>query len=290
MHFDLSAAWDSALRIFRGSWQLLLVLAGIFVLLPNLAFSFAMPELMTGGAFQDVPANAEPEQVFAQIGPMLGSLFLVMSVLTLIQAIGQMAMMAVTDPSRPTVGQSIRIAFSALPTMIGVFILMLLAYLAAVLVLMVPVGLLAYAAGEGVGAALAGLLAIPLLLVGLGYLATRLSMTMPAVILGEERNPVAAIKRSWQVTQKPAWRLFAYYALLVICYLVISMVFGLLFTGLTALGGGLEDGAALGPAMIVNLLFSSILAGFIAALSVAIFAAVWLQLVGEGRSVATTFD
>lgn len=289
MKFDLSAAWDDALRIFRGSWQLMLVIAGIFVLLPNLALSFAMPDMMTGSMFGDIPADAEPEQVFAQIGPMIGALMVSVIALLVIQAIGQMAMMAVTDRARPTVGQAIGIAFRALPTMIGVFALAILGYILIAIALILPVGLIGAAGSEG-GAAVLAVLLIPLFMVVFGYLATRLSMVMPAIILGGERNPVVAFKASWQTTKGSAWRLFAYYVLLVIAYLIISMVAGLVFGGLALVGGGFEPGNALSIGMIVNFLFSSILAAFVAAFATAIFAAVWFQLAGEGAAIAETFD
>ena len=42
MKLDLSAAWDGAMTMIRANREVVTVLAGVFFLLPNLAFSLIL--------------------------------------------------------------------------------------------------------------------------------------------------------------------------------------------------------------------------------------------------------
>ncbi len=46
MKLDLSAAWDGAMKMLAANREMVLVLAGVFFLVPYLAFSLFLPDPM----------------------------------------------------------------------------------------------------------------------------------------------------------------------------------------------------------------------------------------------------
>lgn len=282
MTFDMGAAWNHAVELMKGSFKLQVVIAGLFILVPSAIVFLTMPGVLAPAA-----DSADPFGIASQDNVSTGSTVLGF-ILSLIQMIGLIAILALMDRSRPTVGQSLGIAARSLPTLIGVAILLVIAFMA----LMIPIGLVLGVGmlGAGTGGGIAGMGAVGIVIFILAviaflYLYTRFSMIMPIVVLGGERNVFSSIKDGWKMTSPVAWRLLGFFVLLAIAAFVISIPVGLLVAGASAAGGG--AGTVVFLALLVNLVISAILNIIL----MAVLAAVFYQLSGTSApDIAETFE
>ena len=90
-------------------------------------------------------------------------------------------------------------------------------------------------------------------------------------------GPVTALRRSWTLTSRNGWRLFAFYALLFVAMMVVTMVISAVFQFLLGLFGP-EAGRA-GDALVVSLANAGWATIFLAVLS-----AVHDQFAGPSRA------
>lgn len=105
---DSSLAWKTATRLVATNRDVLMAIAGVFFLLPGLAFSVFVPEP------QMAPGTPPGEMMEIMAEAWTSSLPLLV-VVTLLQMAGTVTVLIVmTDPARPTVAQSIRRGFMAL--------------------------------------------------------------------------------------------------------------------------------------------------------------------------------
>ncbi|MEO6151845.1 MAG: hypothetical protein ABIT09_01125 [Croceibacterium sp.] len=278
MQFDMNRTWSQAMAMVRANFQLLALIAGIFMLLPSLALVVAMPQL-----FELAMPGANPEAAQARIQSMLPGFFGAMMGLMLVSLIGYAAMVALMGPERPTVGAAIGRAIRALPSLIGAFLLFLVGYIAAALVAGIVLGLLAKVLSLAVGTGGASALTVIVLILGVGYVFTRLSLLLPVVVLEGARNPFKGFARSWRLTRPARWRIYGFFVLLLIAYAVIFLVLTLAMTALGAAAGG--SGTFLFG--IVTGIIGMLAAMLISALLVSMHD----QLGGAGSpSVAETFE
>ena len=283
MHFNMNRTWSQAVALVRANFQLLAIIAGVFLLLPALVFALVMPAQLDWMALGE-----NPEAMSRAMSGMIGPLIAYGLVSMLLQFIGYGAMVALIGGNRPTVGEAIMLSIRCLPTILGATLLFVLAYLAVAILLSLLVGLLAGALGAIGGTAAAAVLTVVVmlvLLIGVLYVMTRLSLTLPIVVLESVRNPISAIQRSWLLTRPQAWAILGFYALLFIAYLVISLLlFGLMGVIAAALGQG--PGAAL---------FAGLINGLIGALVAMVMSGVLVSMNQQlaGRSsvpISTTFE
>ena len=279
MQFDSNRAWREATALASANREVLLAVAGVFFLLPGFASVLFLSDFQA-----DMMANfgnpAAAERIMeGMTGPVVG--FGLVSFL--LQSVGYLAMLALlTDRARPTVAEAIGGAIKALPTVIGAALLFFASYLMAVLVFTLVVG--ALGAVTGLGAVVAVLL--PLLVAGMVYVMVKLSLILPVIVIEDIRNPMSALTRSWRLTKGNSLRIFVFYLLLAVAYLVIVMVVGMVAMALTALIAG--QGKA---AMLVGGLISGIVGAAASALLTAILAAIHRQLAGPSAgALDATFD
>jgi membrane-anchored glycerophosphoryl diester phosphodiesterase (GDPDase) len=268
MKFSMSDAWRDATAMMSANREVLLVIAGIFFLLPSLATVFAMPGI------QEAMLN-DPAVASDALMDIYASWWWLLVIVMLAQLIGYLAMLALLrDTARPTVGEALRTGLGGMLTAIGMYLVLGVAALAVALVL----GLLTtVSAGLGLVAILAGVIA------GI-YVMVKLSLAMAAIAIEKITSPIGAIRRSWQLTKGNSLRLFLFYLLLVIVYLVISTVLAAVLGLLFALFGT-------STAMVLNGLVSSILSCVLTVVFVAVIAAVHRQLAGpSAQAVSATFD
>lgn len=298
MTFTMNDAWSRAVALFRENWQTLLILAGIFVFLPQMVLVLAMPEMMTGSFAADMNnPGADPGEQFSQMMSAMSGFFVAYLVLLFVQLIGQMAMTA-TAGDRVSLGQSLSIGMRALPTMLGVLLVGIVGYFVLALVLGLIVGVVIGGGAAASGGELSAGLGLIAFVVGIAafiailYVASRLSLLLPVVVLHGERNPFAAFAQSWRLTKPVAWKLVGYYVLLVIAYFVIAIVVSIVFGGAAFLT--MQDGPptdVLSGGMLVYLVISAILSAVVAALLICIVVAVYDLVAGTARpEVADTFD
>ena len=247
MKLDLSAAWDGAMKMLAANREMVLVLAGVFFFVPYLAFSLFLPD-PTG---QAGASGAEPDMdaASAQLAAFYAEYWWAMLSITLIQAVGSIALLAILgDRDRPTVADAIGRGLRLLPTQIVTQLLTGFAILA-------PLNI-GIALGAAIGSqAIANLLAILMVPVTL-YLWVKFSISSPVIAIERTMNPITALGRSWRLTKGNSFRLFLFYLLIIaavfVLAIIVSLVFGLVF----ALGG--EHLALVGKALI----FSLIIVGF----------------------------
>ncbi|TIX51191.1 glycerophosphoryl diester phosphodiesterase membrane domain-containing protein [Alteraurantiacibacter aquimixticola] len=283
MNFDMNRTWSQGVALVQANWQLLAVIAGIFLLIPGMLMYVAFPDLMTG-----LQGNPDPDRLAAMFGEVAGSLVIYVIFAVIFQMIGYTAMIALMGADRPTVGEALRLGAQCLPTLIGVLLLMILAYIAIGIALVIVTGLVSAVVGLIGGGALAAVLGVIIaiaMMVVMLYVSVRFCLTTPVVALEGQRNPVAAVKRSWTLTGSHSRRIFGFFALLFIAYLVISLLIGAV-AGLlaSAFGGGSATNIVLG---LTNGAMGAVVAMILCGLLVSMYQ----QLAGSGsESLSKTFD
>ena len=283
MFFNMNRTWSQAMALVRANFQLLAIIAGVFLLLPALVFALVMPAQIDW-----VALGENPEAMSRAMGAIAGPLILYGLASIILQFIGYGAMVALLGGNRPTVGEAIMLSLRCLLTMAGATLLFVLAYVVGAGLISIVAGLIAGALGaigSTAGAAVLTVVVMLVLLVAVLYVMTRLSLTLPIVVLDHVRNPVTALRRSWTLTGPQAWSIFGFYALLFIAYLVISLLlFGLL--GAIAAGLGQGPGAALFGGLIngvIGALLAMVMSGILVSMN--------QQLAGRASvPVSTTFE
>lgn len=280
MKFDSNRAWQEAMAAVNANRQVLVALGGVFFLLPALLSTVFLGDAQTQ-VMQAFGKPGEVERLFMEnsglfLGFGIGG--------TLVQGVGYLAVTALlSDRGRPTVGEAIVIALKALPTLLAVMLLALLGLtlLSALLGLVIG-GIAALLMGAG-GATV---VTTVVLLAAMFYLSVRLSLVVPVTVNERIGNPLAAMARSWRLTQGNASRLTGFFVLLMIAYVVIAFTVSLILIGPVALLAG--QGQAL-------TLFTGVVSGAISAVSGVILAAVLAfihrQLAGPSADAITrTFE
>jgi hypothetical protein len=282
MTFDMNRTWSQGLALLKANFSLLSVIAGVFLLLPGALFYVALPEVTAALA-----TTQDPDQMLAILQAHSGKLIGFGLLATIAQLIGYLGMIALMGGDRPTVGEALKRAFTGLPTAIGATILLVLVYAVVGLALSVLLGGLAAGAGaiggEGLTAVIV-FIGVAAVMVAVLYIVTRFTLTTPTIVLEGLGNPVAAMRRSWELTRSHAMKIFGFFALLFIAYLVIAMLLGGIVGVIAALFGG---GAA---SALVNGLFNGLLGAGVAMLFSAILTSMHQQLAGGGnQGIGMTF-
>ncbi|MEE4539840.1 MAG: hypothetical protein V2J51_15280 [Erythrobacter sp.] len=276
MSFDMGKAWSHAVDMVRENFQLLAVLAGIFLLLPTVATYLLFPEfrsLMEPGLTQEqtmalVEANALPITIISLVAAAL-------------QFAGYGAIIALVGRARPTVGQAIATGIRIVPSTFAILIAFIFIYILLAALVVLPFALL----GSLLGAAALGVFAVPLVLLAVVWLMARLSMSMPALVLDISLNPFRAMGRSFRLTRAVQWRLVAFWGILIVTFTIITLLVTGVFGVIAALiGDGTTSALVLG---LVNGFIQAIFGMMICALAVAIYQ----QLAGTGPGgMAQTFE
>lgn len=266
MRFDSNQAWKDAVQAVAANRDPLLALAGVFFMLPQLLFSlfFPQPEPLPG---------ATPDQITAQLSDYFSGAAPAMVVMAVVQMLGTLTVLTLfTDKARPTVGDAIRQGASSI---IPAFLAQLLFGFALALAVIVLVGI-AVASGVTAIAALAVMFGLVLFV----YVSIRLGLIAPVVVVEQLRNPVAILRRSWDLTRGNVGRLLLFFILLTLVFVVVTVVvMGLIGVVLALLLGGES-------ARFVAALVSSAMVGVATLYFIAIIASVHRQLAGPSAEAA----
>jgi len=279
MQFDSNRAWREATQMASANREVLGAVAGVFFILPGLISILFFSDLQAELVQNLTNPAAFEQKMDSMAGPVIG--FGLFSLA--LQSVGYLAMLALlTDKTRPTVGEALKLAIRTVPTVIGAAIVFFAGYLAAILVLaMIGAGL---AQISGV-AALAAFAVIAMIVVVV-YAMVKVSLLLPVVVIEQQFNPVAALVRSWRLTRGNSGRLFLFYLLLSVVYFVILMVVTMVFMALAiALAG---QGKV---AMLIGGVGSGIVGAGASVVLTAVLAAIHRQLAGPStEAVSATFD
>lgn len=219
---NMSSAFERARELFTNNLQLLLAVAGVFFVIPQLVLGFI------SGSADGLPPGLEGLEDFEKIGQVFQDFYLdniIWFLLSMVATfVGTITVFVILlDKSRPTVGQAIGIAVSLL---IVYFIMSLLTGFATLL------GLL--------------LFIIP----GI-YVSIKLTLA-PAIMVAEKNtNPIEAMKASWALTKGNSLRIFFYLLIIGIVLFVISLLVG-------GIAGLLGDTIGL----VVSALFTGLITAF----------------------------
>lgn len=269
--FDSNLAWREASTAVSVNRDVVLVLAGVFFMLPSLALELIFPQ-------PEQQAGMAEAEVMAMVKDYYLSILPVMIPLALFQLLGTLSLLTLlTDRSRPTVGEAIKAGAGGLiPYFLAQLILGLGLGLFGTLVLGVS-GLTGVAALVAIGAAIVIALAV--------FLFIRTSLAGPVIAIEGERNPVEALKRSWRLVEGNTARIGVFVLLVFVAFMIVLIIASALIGIVFALLAGPEATRIAGA--VVAALISAVMALYF----VAIWAAIHRQLAGPGDRVITeTFE
>lgn len=274
MKLDMGRAWNDALSLLRANQQVVLIVAGVFFFLPNLALSLLMPETM-GQAETRVAGEPDFDAMIETVTTMYGEIWWQILLVSLASAVGMLGLLALlTDHNRPTVGEALKAGLVYLLPYIAAQLL-----IGAIVVALILVPVAAGAAGGvGVGALL-GILA----LVGVLYVYTKFSLSVPVIVMEETMNPLRALGRSWTLTKGNSVRLFLFYVLIFVVFFVAIMVLGIV-------GGALGLLAGKEANLIINGLLGALVNMGMVTVYLAVLAGVHRQLSGNPKAAGATFE
>lgn len=271
MKLEMNRAWSQATSLIGANKDVVLIVAGVFFFVPYLALMIAMPDAAAMGAD---PTNTEA--MFEQLGAAYADLWWALLLVTLLQAVGMLGLMALlTDHRRPTLGEALKIGARKTLSYIGAYLLF--AVVAGLLTVAVV------AAGAAAGETVVALLVLVLVVLFV-YAIVKFSL-VPAVLVKEDvANPITALSRSWKMTKGNSLRLFFFYFLLFVVMFVLMMVLSIVVALVFGLMG--SEAMTFGSALLT----SAINAGWITVF-LAVVAAVHDQLGGTGRAqISETFE
>jgi hypothetical protein len=274
---DMGRAWTQATGLIGANRDTIGAIAGLFFFLPTFAIAVFVPELSAPAQ----PAGADPDAAFeammAQMSAAYAANWPLVLTLTVVQFVGSMGLFALlTDRGNPTVGEALGTGLRSIPTYIAA---QLLSALGAGLMLGVPLGL-----ALSLGSVTVGVLLGLVLLVLLIYVFVKLSLTAPVIAIEGERNPIAALRRSWWLTKGNSVRILVFILLLaVVISIIAALVSGILGLVLAAFG---EPVASVGSAVV-----GAIVNAVVTVIFLVVTVAIHRQLAaGTPEAVAATFE
>jgi hypothetical protein len=192
MRLSYSAIWDDAAALIRAHGQLLAPLAGVFLFLPALV----LRELAT------IPSLAEAKDLVHAVAAFQAYVAMNWPLLLatrLVELVGSIAILELAlGPRGTSVGAAIVVGVLLLPFYFATLFLANVAIALGCLLLFVP---------------------------GL-YLGGRLA-PFPAVVVAERvRNPIAALRRTFALTDRRGWAILGLVVLVMVATAVISIVSG----------------------------------------------------------------
>jgi hypothetical protein len=260
MKFDSNQAWKLAAALVSANRDVLIALAGVFFLLPSLAFGLLLPQPQAQTGMNSVQMMAVMRGYYMAALPYVVPMLL-------LQATGTLAMLTLfTDRRRPTVGESIRRGVTGiLPYIVAQVLLW-------IVIALVGVMAIAAAAMSGI-IALAVIIGVAVVVAAL-YVAVKTSLVSPVIAVEGLRNPLGALARSWSLTKGNSVRVGLFYLLIIVGFGLLVIIVSLLTGIVIAL---LVKGS---PALFAGEVIRAILGSVMTVYFIAVLAAVHRQLAG----------
>lgn len=253
---DMGKAWTQTTALIGSNRDTISAIAGLFFFLPSFASALLVPELANPPQPAG-PSGADPAVAMRALADQMTALYAdnwpLLVGLSIVQFVGSMSLFALlTDRGRPTVGEALGTGLRSIPTYLAA---QLLTALGAGIAIGLPIGLAAALAPPPV--------AVLVLLAGivvLVYVFIKFALIAPVIAIEEERNPVSAITRSWQLTKGNSFRILLFLFLLIFTIgIIAALVTGTLGLILSAFG---EPVATIGTDVVgglVNALFTVVI-------------------------------
>ncbi|OBV11270.1 glycerophosphoryl diester phosphodiesterase membrane domain-containing protein [Erythrobacter dokdonensis] len=238
---DMGKAWTQATGLIGANKDTISAIAGLFFFLPSFAAALLVPELATstsidparsGGA---VGQQAELQAALDQVTAMYADNWPLFLGITIAGFVGSLSLLALlSDRGNPTVGEALGKGLKSIPSYLAA---QLLSALAAGVAIGLPLGLVSAFAPPAV-TVVAGLL----LIVAMIYLFVKFSLIAPVIAIDGERNPLAAMGRSWRLTKGNSLRILIFLMLLFVTIAIIGgLVAAVLTLILSAFGGSVAS-------------------------------------------------
>ena len=258
---DSNAAWKEASALVAANREVLFTLAGVFFLIPSLALAILAGE-------PEVEPGMDRDQIAAALWAFYGHWWWLILLSSILQVVGILAILTLMrDRARPTVGEAIAAGLGGTLSYLGAQLLFVIGF--------AVVGGLIVGVLSVVSPVLAVVAAL-VVFVAAVFIAFRLILVAPVVAVEGERNPIAALRRSWTMTRGNFWRIFAFLVLLVILFAVVlaivMLVVGLILA--VATSGDVQT--------IIAAAISSALTAVAIVYFAGIVAAIHRQLAGSG--------
>lgn len=270
MKLDSSTAWLDATQMISANRDILAVLCGVFMFLPSLVLGVTLGQ-------PEQSAGEDPKVLFAALTEFYKAALPYMVLAALVQMLGQLAITRlIAGKPGCTVGEALGEALRALPVQLGVQVLIMLAWMACA-------GLAA-----AIGAVTGSVALIAVLFLGvLGvavWAGARLILALPLTAVDGMRNPVAIIKRSWELTRGNAGSILLFMLMLAVAMIVVVVVVSAVVGVIAALVMGPDN------AMKVNAGVSALAGAAFALYFTAAIAAIHRQLSPSNAAVQSAFD
>jgi hypothetical protein len=181
---------------------------------------------------------------------------------------------------RISLGDALNVGFRSVLPLLGVFVLMLIAYFVAAIIVGLVLGIVGAISTTLAG--LLGILLIPLLI----YVMCRICTVYGVVAVDGVRNPLTAIQRGWAQTGSNVWAILG---VIVIFFVAVLIVGGLLFMPMVTsmmsatMSGEPPSFAGMGLTMVGFLVFTVVLT----IVSSALFAVIHAE-VSDASPIATS--
>ena len=266
----MGKAWNDATALLTDNFGLIATILALYYFLPSFAIALLFPEI-SNAAPPEIPAGADPETTLAIMSGFFEEQYArswpFLLVVSLAQYVGTVSVLALfPDRGSATVGDALKSGLrGALPFLATQLIFVIGASVA--------VGLIG-----GLSIAISPFLGIPvimLMMVGVAYVAVKLTL-VPAVIgMQGELNPIKAMKKSWRLTKGNSILIFIFLLVLFITMGLIALVVSMLVTTAFAVIGGTV-------AQIGGGFFESLVNAVTGGVILVVVAAIYRQLASPG--------
>lgn len=250
MKLDYMVCWNDAMAMLSNNKEAVAAIAGVFIFLPSMMWAYFIGE-------PPIEGITDPQQVqAAQLAFLVDNSFS-LALSNLVAGFGSLSLYVLLAPNRrETVGDVLKAA-------LGLFLFFLLANI------IVAFGLL---------------FGFLLFIVPGLYLLGRFSLVPMVIADQEERNPIEAVKKNWELTKGNGWSILLFLAMIILVGGITVLVAGLV-VGLIV---GLASGGAGWP--FFENLFTSALGAVFQVILIAVIAAMYRQLTGKSQNVEEVFS
>lgn len=234
---------DRTFTVYRSKPLLFIALSAIWYLLLILTLIFLAVAVFAGTLNTFVQqANRSSPQLVGEVIAGVVVFGIVAVVLAILMLAAQSAALVYAGGRRylardVTIGEAFRAGLSAAGRLFLAGLAVFFAILAMWVVVFVVAGIVAFLArGTGAVAFIAIGLAVIVAIVGTFYLAASW-LIAPVVVVVEKMGPLAALSRSWRLSEGNRWRIIGIQALLGILNLVLSILIAGIFGAIDTSGG-----------------------------------------------------
>jgi len=257
---SISKAWDEARGIIARNGGLLMTIALALFVLPGVIAELVTPEAPSGEF------------------PPFGYWTILSIIALLIALVGQLAVIRLGTGSRATVGEAIGDGVRRAPAYLAASLIWLLPFL------LIGAGLLGVVARNPENPSAPAVIGVLLLVCVMLYFAMRMLMTS-AVASAESANPLAIVRRSWDLTRGHWLRLLGFFLMFLFAAIVVVAAVGAIVGILAEVALGGAEPMTVGALLVA--LITQIVGAAVSVLLMLMIARIYVQLAGEQSAEAS---